>query len=184
MTRQPATSRGDGRRSEDRRPTHRVVTSPARQLGTPAGADTTGAAGAAGAATPPPAAGDRPAWRDRLAETFSGLRFVNRSPGSLRDQIDYAEDGAYSTRDGWWRTANIVFAKTVARVGLTVCYFLAWAVFTRLSRCLTTLVVAPCALMLLNGIPLVGYLIPDWADVTTWFAPASDLDVPAPPVVD
>jgi len=134
-------------------------------------------------ATSPTGAGDRRAWRDRLAETFNGLRFVDRSPGSLRDQIDYAEDGAYSTREGWWRTANVVFAKTVARVGLTVCYFLAWAVFTRLSRCLTTLVVAPFALMLLNGIPLVGYLIPDWADVTTWFAPASDPDVPAQPDV-
>ncbi|MGI9000767.1 MAG: hypothetical protein ACR2GH_03795 [Pseudonocardia sp.] len=81
MTRQSATGRGDGRRAEDRQiaspdrqpaspagdrqPTHRI-TPPARQLGPPAVADTT---------TPPPAAGERQAWRDRLAETSNGLRF-------------------------------------------------------------------------------------------------------------
>lgn len=112
--------------------------------------------------------------RSWLSEALDGLRFVNNSPGSLRDQIDYANDGAYSNRgDGWWRNANIGFARFVAVPGLTLCYLIGWAFFTRLSRALTCAPVALFALMLLNTMPVTAWLIPDWADFTTWRLPWS-----------
>jgi hypothetical protein len=96
---------------------------------------------------------------------------VNTSPGSLRDQIEYARDGAYTTRAGGpWRAANIAFARFIAMPGLAICYFIAWALFTRLMRTVTTLVVAVPLLIVLNGIPVVDWFVPDWADVTTWFS--------------
>lgn len=104
-----------------------------------------------------------------LAEALDGLRFVNTSPGSLRDQIDYAIDGAYSNRvEGWWRNANIGFARIVAVPGLTVVYLIGWAFFTRLSRALTCAPVLLFALMLLNSMPATAWFVPDGADFTTW----------------
>ena len=116
-------------------------------------------------------AGDPGTW---LSEALDGLRFVNNSPGSLRDQIDYAIDGAYSNRvDGWWRNANIIFARLIAVPGLTVVYLIGWAFFTRLSRALTCTPVLLFVLMLLNAMPITAWLIPDWADFTTWRFPWS-----------
>ncbi|WP_219414157.1 hypothetical protein [Pseudonocardia nigra] len=137
-------------------PTHRIVTPPSPHP------DRT---------TPEPEWDDQPQRpSDRLGEAFAGLRFVSSSPGSLRDQIEYARDGAYTTRAGGpWRTANIAFARFIASPGLTICYFIAWAFFTRLMRTVTTLVVAVPLLIVLNGVPVVGWFVPDWADVTTWF---------------
>jgi hypothetical protein len=114
-------------------------------------------------------AGDSGSW---LSEALDGLRFVNNSPGSLRDQIDYAVDGAYSNRDdGLWRKANITFARFVAVPGLTICLLIAWAFFTRLSRALTCWPVLLFLLMLLNAMPVTAWLIPDWSDFTTWRFP-------------
>lgn len=115
--------------------------------------------------------GDPRAW---LSESLDGLRFVNNSPGSLRDQIDYAIDGAYSNRiDGWWRTANIIFARCIAAPGLTIGYLIMWAFFTRLSRALTCGPTLLFLLMLLNAMPITAWFIPDGADFTTWRLPWS-----------
>lgn len=116
-------------------------------------------------------AGGSGSW---LSEALDGLRFVNTSPGALRDQIDYAVDGAYSNRiDGVWRNANIVFARLIAVPGLTIGYLIMWAFFTRLSRALTCAPVALFALMLLNSMPVTAWFIPDAVDFTTWRFPWS-----------
>lgn len=107
---------------------------------------------------------------EHIADAFNELRFVRNSPGCLRDQIEYARDGAYTTRiDGWWRRVNIVFAYFIAAPGLTVCYLTAWAFFTRLSRALIAWPTLAFLLMFLNRIPLTEFLIPDSADFTNWF---------------
>lgn len=104
---------------------------------------------------------------------FTGLRFVHQSPGSLLDQVDYARDGAYTIQvEGWWRNANIWFARLIAVPGLTICHLIAWALFTRLSRTIVALIVVPLVLMLANGLPVVSWVVPDWADFTTWWIPA------------
>ena len=136
--------------------------------------------------TPPPAdepAGDRqpgdddwdaPLTRRERAEDlfrgwFDGLRFVREPPGSLRDQIDYAKNGAYTVAsEGLLRRANIVFAHLVATPGLTVLYFAAWAYFTRLNRAAVAVPLTVVALVLANTVPVVHWLVPDWADLTWW----------------
>lgn len=113
---------------------------------------------------------ESPGWRSALREFLDSLRFVNQSPGSLRDQIEYAIDGAYSNRaDGPWRKANIVFALFIAIPGLSLCYLIGGIFFTRLSRTLTCGIVLLFGLMLLNAIPVTAWLIPDRADFTTWW---------------
>lgn len=108
--------------------------------------------------------------RGRFAQACDGLRFVHQSPGSLRDQVEYARDGAYTVRAyGWWRTANVVFARLVATPGLTVCYLAAWAFFTRLTRALIAWPILAFLLMFLNSIPFAEMFVPDWADFTNWF---------------
>lgn len=108
--------------------------------------------------------------RERIADAFAGLRFVRSSPGSLLDQIEYARDGAYTTsKSGPWRLVNIWYARLVAVPGLAICYFIGWAFFTRLSRAVISVAVAVPLLVILNDIPIVELVIPDWADVTTWF---------------
>ncbi len=115
---------------------------------------------------------DGPSWGERLGAPLQGFRFVRESPGSLMDQIDYAREGAYTIRpDGVWRFANIVFARFVAVLGLGLCYLIAWAFFTRLSRTLTAVPVALLLLWLLNQLPVTQWLIPDWADFTIWLFP-------------
>lgn len=113
-------------------------------------------------------------WRAWLGDALDGLRFVNNSPGSLRDQVDYAVDGAYSNRvDGWWRNSNIIFARAWATPGLAVIYLIGWAFFTRLSRALTCGPLLLFVLMLLNSMPATAWLVPDGADFTTWRLPWS-----------
>lgn len=159
---QPGGLPGDDQAGDDQaRPTHRILKPPTSlaigSLDRQAGDDA--------------APGDSRSW---LSEALDGLRFVNNSPGSLRDQIDYATDGAYSNRiDGWWRNANIGFARFVAVPGLTICLLIGWAFFTRLSRALTCGPVLLFVLMLLNTMPITAWLIPDWADFTTWRFPWS-----------
>ena len=112
-------------------------------------------------------------YDDRQGGWLAGLRFAY--PGGLPDQIEYARDGAYSVRvDGWWRNANIWFARLVAVPGLILCYLIAWAFFTRLPRTFASLVIAPLLFMLLNSFPVTNWFVPDWADFTTW------LQTPAP----
>lgn len=113
-------------------------------------------------------------WRSWLWDALDGLRFVNNSPGSLRDQIDYAVDGAYSNRaEGPWRNANIGYARFIATPGLTLCLLIGWAFFTRLSRALTCGPILLFLLMLLNAMPITAWLIPDGVDFTTWRLPWS-----------
>lgn len=136
-------------------PTHRIVTPPSHRP------DHT---------TPKSKEWEPRRLSSRIGDAFAGLRFVNESPGSLMDQIEYAEDGAYSNRVGGpWRTANIAYARCIAVPGLAICYFLGWAFFTRLSRAITVLIVSVPLLALLNDVPVVEWLVPDWADITTWF---------------
>ncbi len=103
----------------------------------------------------------------RLVAALSGLRFMEQA----MDRIDYARNGAYSIQvDGWWRNANIWFVSLVAIPGMIVCDSIKWALFERLPRTLVSLIVIPLALMLLNGLPVIAWLVPDWADFTTWGA--------------
>lgn len=108
-------------------------------------------------------------FREYVADAFNELRFVRNSPGSLRDQIEYARDGAYTTRiDGWWRRVNIVYAYLVAIPGLVVGYCVMW-MFVRLSRALVAGPALLFVLMFLNRIPLIEIAIPDSFDFTNWF---------------
>lgn len=107
-------------------------------------------------------------FRDRLADAFAELRFVRETPGSLQDQMAYAKQGAYATRNGLWRRANILFVRFIGNPGTAVLYLLKWAFFSRLSRTITSLVVAVPLLAVLNGVPVVELVIPDWADITSW----------------
>lgn len=149
-------ARGSGNNQPgDRQATHRIVGSPTNLA----------------IANPDSQAGDEPAggWRLAVGDAIDGLRFVNQSPGSLLDQIDYAVDGAYSNRvEGPWRNANIIYARFVAVPGLALCYLIGWAFFTRLSRALTCGALLLFLLMILNAMPVTAWLIPDGADFTTW----------------
>ncbi len=113
---------------------------------------------------------DRPTARERALDGLSLFRFFGESPGSLRDQIEFAEEGAYTTGspDGWWRTLNIWYARSIAFVGLSFCYLIAWAFFTRLTRAATSTIVGLCVLWALNQLPVTAWLIPDGLDFTTW----------------
>lgn len=99
------------------------------------------------------------------------MRFVRQSPRTTNDKITYAIHGAYAMPESFWRTANILFAYTVAPVGHVVCDAIKWALFDRLSRALLAVPVLIALLFVLNQIPLVEWLIPDQWDISTAFSP-------------
>lgn len=142
--------------------THQIVTTSAPGLATLVDlVDDTSTDGVAGA-------GGR---EGVLTDALFGLRFVSESPGSLRDQIAYAREAAYSNRtDGPWRKANIWFARLVAIPGLTICYSLAWALFTRLSRAMTAWPVILLIMWLLISLPVTRWFIRELADLMMWIA--------------
>jgi hypothetical protein len=110
---------------------------------------------------------------------LAGLRFVSESPGSLRDQIEYAREGAYTNRvDGPWRNANIWFARLGAYPGLTVCYFWAWAFCTRLSRAMVAWPVLVIVMWLLLSLPVTQWFVRGLADFLWWIAGPDPSAVP------
>jgi hypothetical protein len=104
-------------------------------------------------------------WRDRLADFFYGLRFVN---DNLREQMRYV-DACAAQRRGPWRVITIWFGRLIGKPGLIFHYFMAWAFFTEPGRALASLTVAIPLIVVLNGLPAVAWFIPDWADITTYF---------------
>ncbi len=101
-------------------------------------------------------------------EFVSELRFVRERPNSLLDHIAYARHGEWSTRtDGWQRRVALAWAYTAAIPISTVAYLSVWAV-ARPGRAAAALAAVSTTATALNGLPVLGWFVPDWLTIPYW----------------
>jgi hypothetical protein len=135
--------------------------------------DTDGAPGAADerAADEPPAqlAGRmHQKVHAKVLEAGKELRFVSERPNSLRDHIAYAVSGEWTDQiDGRLRHLALIYVWMVAIPNSTIAYLWVWA-SARPIRFASFLAVTLTVNTALNQIPVVEWLIPDWATLTYW----------------
>lgn len=107
--------------------------------------------------------------RAAVIAALGEIRWVSERPSSLRDQIGYARDGAWTAEiDGRARHLQLAWAFVVAIPITVAAYLTVWSVSRSPLRALAVWGVIAVVATVLNQIPAVELLVPDWASLTVW----------------